>query len=260
MAAQIVDTGSGPEQATLAGAGRRRVCLGRVGRGDSAGSKAPLDACPSEALVPSDAAALRALVGSLGARGVRRMTLITDTTPRGAAAEREVRTAARAALIAVSESLPADGKPEALLAIAGWQISELRLAQFGTGSPPLYGTYLAPWLVQAAMVAATGTSPLSVLPFDPTAPEARAYLVALRQVGPTESASTSGYRAFLAALGRPLPPHDLLLYASTVSFEVMPMGSSSTGGAMSMDHGGLDLTWFAGGALTPVSKPLTGPA
>jgi hypothetical protein len=255
VAAQIVDTGSGPQQATLAGPDGAECASAALGAG-IAGSKAPLAACPADALVPADATALRALVGSLGTRGVKRLTLITDTSARGAAAEREVRAAAGAARIAVSEGLPADGKPEAVLAIAGWQISELRLAQLNRGTPPLYGTYLAPWLVQASMVAATGGSPLAVLPFDPTGPDARAYLAALREVGPTESASTSGYLAYLAALGRPLPPHDLLLYAATVSFEVMPMGGDE-GDAGAMAHGGIDLTWFAGGALTPVSKPLT---
>ena len=83
-----------------------------------------------------------------------------------------------------------------------------------------------------------------------------AYLAALREVGPTESASTSGYLAYLAALGRAVPPQDLLLYAATVSFEVMPMGGDE-GDPGAMAHGGIDLTWFAGGALTPVSKPLT---
>ena len=256
VAAQIVDTGTGPQQATLAGPDGAECASAALGAG-LAGSKAPLAACPSDALAPADATALRALVGSLGSRGVKRLTLITDTSPRGAAAEREVRAAARTAGIAVAEGLPADGKPEALLAVAGWQISELRLAQYNnTGTPPLYGTYLAPWLVQAAMVAATGGSPLTVLPFDPTGPDARAYLAALREVGPSESASASGYLAYLAALGRPLPPHDLLLYAATVSFEVMPMGGDE-GDPGAMAHGGIDLTWFAGGALTPVSRPLT---
>ena len=255
VAAQIVDTGSGPQQAALAGPDGGECASAALG-GVLGGSKAPLAACPAEGLAAADAIALRALVGSLGARGVKRLTVITDTSPRGAAAEREVRAAARTTGVAVTEGPPTAVGAEAVLAIAGWQISELRLTQLKAGPPPLYGTYLAPWLVQASMVAATGTSPLAVLPFDPAGPEARAYLAALRQVGPTESASASGYLAFLAALGRPLPPYDLLLYAATVSFEVMPMGDDQGPGG-GTDHSGLDLTWFAGGALTPVSKPLT---
>jgi hypothetical protein len=36
----------------------------------------------------------------------------------------------------------------------------------------------------------------------------------------------------------------------------MPMGGGQDFSA-GMNHGGVDSTWFGGGALTPVSKPLT---
>ena len=220
------------------------------------GSRAPLAACPAEFLSPADTGALRGLVASLGTRGVTRLHLIIDTTTRGVAAERTVRAAARKAGIAVLEQTPARGKTDAVLALAGWEVAQAGLEARRNQAAPLFGTYLAPWLAQAGVVAAAGGSPLTPLPFDPAGPEAQAYVLALRQVGPTESASAAGLIAFLAARGQGLPAHDVLLYAATTGFQVMPMGGGA-GGTGGMDHGAVDATWLGGGALTPVSKPLS---
>jgi hypothetical protein len=64
--------------------------------------------------------------------------------------------------------------------------------------------------------------------------------------------------AFLGARGEGLPPHDVLLYAATGSFEIMPMGGGDpgTGSSGGHEHAGVDATWFGGGALTPVSGKL----
>ncbi|WP_019878113.1 hypothetical protein [Sporichthya polymorpha] len=250
VAAQIVDTGSGPAQDGLSGADGAECAAAAMGAA-LAGSKLPLAACPAEALSPPDTAALRALVASLQGRGVKSLRLITDTSPRGVAAERVVRAQAKSAKIAIRT-----GKVDAVLAIAGWEVSQAALEAQRKAAPPLYGVYLAPWLVQSSLVAATGGSPLAVLPFDPASPEAQAYITALRRVGPDESATAAGYLAFLAALDQRLPPRELFLYAATVSFEIMPMGDGAGG---SMDHSGVTTTWFEGGALTPVSKALPVP-
>jgi hypothetical protein len=142
-----------------------------------------------------------------------------------------------------------------VIALAGWQVSRSELETLRAGQPPVYGTYLAPWLMQAAVVAAGGGSPLAALPFDPAGPQARDYLSALRRVGPGESASAAGLLAFLAARGEPLARRDVLLYASTVGFEVMPM--SGRPGGSEMDHRGFDASWLGSGALTPVTGPLS---
>jgi hypothetical protein len=97
-------------------------------------------------------------------------------------------------------------------------------------------------------VEAAGGAPLAVLPFDPGGQAALDYVAALRQVGPTESASESGFYAYLAALGQHPPAQNLLLYAATQAFDIMP----------THDHGGVNGTWLGGGALPAVSRPLSG--
>lgn len=253
VAAQIVNTGSGPDQSALSGPDGTECAAAALGA-VLGGSRAPLAPCPSESLAPTDAVALHALVALLDKRGVRSLGLITDASPRGAAAEREVRSAARAARLRVFSQGSNGGRVDAVIALAGWQVSRSELETLRAGTAPLYGTYLAPWLMQAALVAAGGGSPLAALPFDPAGPQARDYLSVLRRVGPGESASAAGLLAFLAARGEQPAQRDVLLYAATVGFEVMPM-SGGPGGSQ-MDHRGFNATWLGRGALTPVSGPL----
>jgi hypothetical protein len=104
--------------------------------------------------------------------------------------------------------------------------------------------------MQASLVAAAGGAPLAVLPFDPAGPQALDYVAALRQIGPTESASEAGFYAYLAARGQALPPPKLLLYAATQPFNIMP-----THDELSHDAG-VNGTWLGGGALPAVSLPL----
>lgn len=260
VAVQVLDTGSGPDQGALSGPDQGALsgpdgpeCAAAALGAVLGGAKTPLPPCPSQTLVPADAAALRAAVAYLGTRGVNQLTLIADASPRGVAAEREVRAAARTANITVPEAGgPRTGPPQAVLAVAGWQTSETMLDALKAGPAPTYGTYLAPWLVQYSLVAAAYGSPLAVLPFDPAGPLAQAYVLALRQVGPLQSASTAGFYAYLAALGRPLPPRGLLLYAATVAFQILGASGSGHG------HGGSGTTWLGSGPLTPVSLPLPG--
>jgi hypothetical protein len=261
VAEQIVNTGSGPEQAGLSGPDGAECAAAAIGA-FLGGSRVPLSACPSESLSRVDAAALGALVRNLKTRGVHLLRLITDTTPRGVAAEKVLRAATRKAGIPVLEqSAPGPAgrpKPDATLAIAGWDVSQAALQVLRETPAPLYGTYLAPWLVQAGIIGAAGGSPLSPLPFDPTSPQAQAYITALRRVGPAESASSAGLLAFLAARGESLPPKEVLLYAATGRFDIMPIGGDLATAAATAGHGhdGVDGTWFGGGALTPVSGRL----
>ncbi|HUR74075.1 MAG TPA: hypothetical protein VMZ00_07350 [Sporichthya sp.] len=261
VAAQIVNTGSGPVQAGLSGPDGAECAAAAIGA-FLGGARVPLSACPSGSLSPVDAGALGALVGNLKTRGVHVLRLITDTTPRGIAAEKVIRGATKKAGIGVlEESAPATApgkKPDATLAIAGWDVAQAALHVLRETPAPLYGTYLAPWLVQAGIVAAAGGSPLSPLPFDPTSPQAQAYITALRAVGPTESASSAGLLAFLAARGQTLPAKDVLLYAATGRFDIMPIGGDLTTAAATAghDHDGVDASWLGGGALTPVSGRL----
>lgn len=249
VAVQVLDTGTAPGQAAVSGPDGAECAAAALGA-LLGGSSSPLTACPSQSLAPADAAALRAQVGFLADRGVKRLRLIADATPRGVAAEREVRAAARAGKVSVLFSAAPGDAPDAVLAVAGWQVSESALATLAAGSAPRYGSYLAPWLLQTSLVAATGGAPLAVLAFDPGGEEALDYVAALRRVGPVESASTSGFYAYLAALGRPLPPHDLLLYASTQAFNILPTHDGPG------NHGGVNGTWLNGGALAAVSGPL----
>ncbi|HEY2830851.1 MAG TPA: hypothetical protein VGJ14_00390 [Sporichthyaceae bacterium] len=252
VAVQVLDTGVGPGQAGLSdpdGAECAAAALGAV----LGGSRRPLTTCPSQSLAPTDAAALRAQVAFLGGRGVKRLKVIVDGSPRGIAAEHEVRAASRAAKISVlAANAPITELTDAVLAVAGWQVSQPALARLQAGPAPRYGTYLAPWLMQASLVDAAGGAPLAVLPFDPAGQSALNYVAALRQVGPIESASEAGFYAYLAALGQPLPPQKLLLYAATQAFNIMPSHDELAHDA------GVNGTWLGGGALPAVSLPLQG--
>lgn len=217
------------------------------------GSQAPLAACPSQLLDERDANALRLLIGNIAGRGVRSLRLATDTTPRSVAAEKLVAPAARAAGMRIVDS----GTADATLALAGWDAAVTELSGLAKSPPPLYGTYLAPWLVQAATVAATGTSPLAPLWFNPDDDTSLNYLLALRRVAPEQSATVAGLAAFLDAraargLGGTAPGASVRIFAATSGFEIMPMTES---GGRPMAHG-VRISWLPKGSLTPVSTPL----
>ena len=202
-------------------------------------------ACPSESLTDPDADSLRRLVRNLATRKVKVLRLVSDGSPRSRAAEGLVRAAAAAAHLEVR----AGGSGDAVLAVAGWDAARTTLADLRDRTPPLYGTYLAPWLMHAGIVAVTGTSPLAALPFDPQSDLVRAYVDALRRVGPAQSATSAGLAAFLAARGQRFSGA-VELYAATGAITVMPMGGSAT------THEATGPGWLAGGALTPVSMNL----
>ena len=243
VAQQVLNTGSGARQDMLAGADGAECASAALGF-LLGGSEAPLRACPSAALSAPDAESLRLLVRNLAGRKVTTLRLVADGSPRSIAAEKLVRAAAGDAL-----EVRTRGSADAVLAVAGWGPAGSALAALRSGSPPLYGTYLAPWLVHASIVAGTGTAPLAALPFDPQSGPVRAYVAALRRVGPGQSATSAGLAAFLAARGE-APAGDVSLYAATGAIKVMPMGGSAG------EHQEISPGWLAGGALTPVSKSL----
>jgi hypothetical protein len=247
VAQQVLNAGAGPRQELLAGPDGAECAAAALGS-LLGGSVAPLGACPSHALTEPDADSLRLLVHNLAGRKVRTLRLVTDSTPRAAAAERLVRTAAAADRVTVR----AEGPGDAILAVSGWGVARRALGVLRSEPPPLYGTYLAPWLVHASIVSVTGTAPLAALPFDPQSEPVRAYVAALRRVGPGQSATSAGLAAFLAARGS-VVSGEVEVYAAPGAITVMPMGGSAA-----MTHDDRGPGWLAGGALTPVSKNLAG--
>lgn len=245
---QVLDTGHGVTQSLVAGPDGVECASAALGA-LLGGSTAPVESCPSESLSDSDANVLRLLVRNLAERKVKKIRLVADETPRAVAADVVVREAARTAGIEVGAGAAGD----VVLAVAGWGTARTALDALRSAPPPLYGTYLAPWLVQAPIVAVTGTAPLAALPFDPQSDLVRAYVSALRRVGPAQSATSAGLAAFLAARGERLGD-EVELYAATGSITVMPMGSD-----MAAHDDGAGPGWLAGGALTPVSTNLAQP-
>ncbi|MGQ0625863.1 MAG: hypothetical protein ACT4PP_14590 [Sporichthyaceae bacterium] len=254
VAIQILDAGAGPAQGGLPGPDGMECAAAALGAA-LAGSKAPVLACPAQSLRADEVAALRAQVEILASRGVRRLALITDTSPRGLAAQSTVHAAARAGGISVRGPEAAGRRAQAVLAVAGWQVSQVALELLKARPAPLHGTYLAPWLVQSSLVRAAGGAPLAVFPFDPAGPQGQAYVISLRRFAPDQSASTAGFYAYLTALGRPVSSRKPLLYVATGGFDVMGIG---LGGGSGMDHRGGDVSWLGEGPLTPVSTPPAG--
>ncbi|MGQ0845223.1 MAG: hypothetical protein ACT4QF_13935 [Sporichthyaceae bacterium] len=248
---QVLDVGSAPVPTPQAepDAECASAALGAL----LGGSQAPLAACPAQALDDRDAGALRALVVELDRRKAGKIRLVLDRTPRSTAAEKVVAEQADAAGI----ELVASGSADATLALAGWDAALTTLSALAKDPPPVYGTYLAPWLVQDPIVAATGTSPLSPLWFNPDEDAAVGYLLALRRVAPNQSATSAGLAAYLdvrAARGltNADPGEAIRIFASTSGFEIMPMGTVD---GAPMKHG-VRVAWQPRGSLTPVSTPL----
>jgi hypothetical protein len=138
---------------------------------------------------------------------------------------------------------------DVVITTAGWGVTDMALRDRATRDP-LYGIYLAPWLMQAEIVAAAGGAPLAVLPFDPLGPVASAYVAALHGVAPTQSASAAGLSAFRSARGDPPGRTPLTLYTATRAFSVMPSAGASDGPARHSAAEG----WLRGGPLTPIGE------
>jgi putative copper export protein len=218
------------------------------------GSRAPLTDCPDRALRPLDATALDALVNQLAGRGVKNLAVLHDGTARSAAALAVVQKAAGAQHVAVkaqSASAPNLTGVDAAVMVSGWQPTADALVATRK-HPPLYGTYVAPWLFTTPLVAAAGGSTYAPLHFDPQGDQANAYLAALRRVGPP-TATESGFLSYLQARQQPEAGGNVSLYAGSSSISVMPM--VVPGQPQHHDDGGA-LGWLNDGATTPVSRTL----
>ncbi|MGQ0629621.1 MAG: hypothetical protein ACT4P1_01165 [Sporichthyaceae bacterium] len=247
---QVLDAGSAAGWISASGPDLAECSSAALGAA-LGGSVAPLGRCPHEALAAVDAGALRALVTTLGTRGARALGLLSDDTPRGRAAAALVRAAAEHVGITIKDGM--DPGSDVVLALAGWEVAHEQLTVRRQISAPLYGTYLAPWLMQSQIVAAAGASPVAALPFNPAGETATSYLGALRRVGPDQSASAAGFAAYLAARAAPVPDPGVLLYAATDGFQVAPGAAGDPG---QRSHHGSGVGWLAGGALTAVSSRL----
>ena len=138
------------------------------------GSRAPLTSCPDQVLRAADAAALRSLSAELASRRVRSLAVITDDSPRSAAAARVVAEVGRQLGVTVTRRLPGGvdqgGLSSADAVLLGRRSPYDRpsaSARVGR-AVPRYGTYFAPWLLDGQLVSAAGGFALAALPFDPS--------------------------------------------------------------------------------------------
>lgn len=196
----------------------------------------PLLACPADSLTPDDAASLRALVDFLASRGISTLTLATDNSPRSAAAGAAVREAAARRRLTVTTE---PGRDNALIVVSGWATASttrrLDTVVFSAG------TYLAPWLLTAPILA---TTPGAVLPlrFNPRDDQPVRYQTILSTRFHGQPPTATGYQTWL-----PTPPTEpTRLYAAS-RVAIMPT---------ELTHGHHQAAWLPGGTIVPVSGPL----
>jgi len=197
--------------------------------------------CPSGNLTATDAGAVRALVTFLAARGNTGLALVEDDSPRSAAAARVVRETAARFTIAISAP---DGARRPLIVVTGWQKADELLRDVKDGRLPAQGTYLAPWLVTAPLMAIPAAE-LTALPYNPGDASPIEYANSLAEGLPAAPPSASGYAAWLSAEPVPGP---FRIYA------ISPVDLALVNGEA---HGHAGHTWFPAGAITPVSAPIT---
>ncbi|MBW8801370.1 MAG: hypothetical protein JF597_49845, partial [Streptomyces sp.] len=179
-----------------------------------------LDRCPDQVLEPEDGASLQALTGWLRGRGLTRVRLQGDHSPRSRAAT---------ALLGAGTT-----SPQALVLTGTWESAAATLGRMGRRVPE-GGVYLAPWLMAGPLLTAYATmAPLVVLPFDPTGADALRYAAALPE---GEVPTAAGYRAWGGAMSTPR-------VWATAPASVFPRD-------LGHDHAAAN-GWFPGGALVPV--------
>lgn len=220
-----------------------------------AGSRAPLTRCPSDALAPADATALRQLVGHITSHGAPGITVAADGSQRSQQAAQVVRDSA------AQGNVPTSSAPDpsnALVVVAGWSRSAQLLDDIGSkqATQPMYtaGVYLAPWLLYSPMV---NKVPISYVPlrFNPRDKPALSYSVTLANAFGGEMPSTSGFDQWRTA--RHETSHEpLILYASAQVGLMRMMHTSDDMPGMSMDHGHPG-QWVSNGTCVPVSGPLS---
>lgn len=220
-----------------------------------AGGDATVGNCPSEALDPADAGALRGIVRALGGQGAPGLAIAGDASPRSRAAADVVRAEAAAAGLPVR---PAAGPQDALLVVSGWQLAATTVRDTAraalTTPTALGGTYLAPWLLTGGVL---GQSPGTLLPLDfgPQESAPQRYVRLLAAVAPGSAPSLSGLRAWAATSGETYADPAPSLYAAAPVD--VPMTADTDGG----HHGSPnEAAWFPGGAVVRIGSALdTGP-
>lgn len=199
--------------------------------------------CPADALSPGDAASLRALVDWIAGRGVHAITIAADGSARAGAATAAVREVAAARRLSLGTQ---PGRDDALLVLSGWAAATNTLSTVASQqrTTVVYssGTYLAPWLLTAPVLA---TTPGAVLPlrFDPRDDLPVRYEAALAAHFHGLTPTASGY---LAWQGEGTAPTRLYA-ASRVSVLPADLGAHRHG------H---DAGWLPGGTIVAVTGNL----
>ena len=237
-----VNTGAGaPGPAALAGADGPE-CASAVAGALLAGRTDVLGSCPADALSPSDAAALRSIVGFLAGRGEKVIAVAGDSSPRGVAAAAAVRAAAEREGLS---TVPFGNGSHPVVVVAGWAGAESVLSGM-TAESAVDGAYLAPWLATPSLLQ-QDISPHIALRYEPRDAAAAEYLAALGAGLPGEGPSTAGYQAWQRARGVTAPA-PVRLYSAAVPY--MPgMGGNAHQHDQAAD-------WLPGGMIVPVTGPL----
>ena len=249
-----VDTGQEPPLPSATGADGPECASSALG-GLVAGSRAPLTHCPADALSPTDADALRQLVGYTASRGTPGITIAADGSPRSQQAARFVRDRAAQAHLPTTDAPEPDN---ALVDVAGWSASSelLNDIAYQQATRPTYasGVYLAPWLLHTPVV---NKLPTSFLPlrFNPRDQQALSYSVALENAFGKEAPSTPGFDQWLDA--RRETTHDSPAVYASAQVSAMPMNAAEDMPGMSTGMGGdYPGQWVSGGTIVPISGPL----
>jgi hypothetical protein len=245
-----LDTGDAPGPASATGVDGPECASAALGPLIS-DRQLPLTACPSDALDPADAQALRDLVGYLESRQVKGVTLVGDPSPRSAQAAATVRQAAATNHLPVA-STPTGGN--ALVVVSGWAAAAAQLttaANLQATSPAYeYGLYLAPWLLTPPIVNSVASSSLP-LRFDPRVATSLSYSVSVQNLFGGENATPDGYYRWLAAQGQPVGGGEVQIY-SAAQVDAMPMDGPDMAD-MAQPYPG---QWIPNGTIVPVSGVL----
>ncbi|RJQ69421.1 hypothetical protein D5S17_29955, partial [Pseudonocardiaceae bacterium YIM PH 21723] len=208
----------------------------------------PLGACPSEQLGQPDTEALRGEVNFLAGRGVSKLSLSGDNSPRSVAATEVVRKQAVAKGIEVTDQW--DG--QALLVVAGWTAGADQLNKVAEQSGTVRfqnGIYLAPWLLYPRVI---GRNSGAILPirFNPHEQLPVVYSNLVGQTFPGDFPSASGFARWLDAqpesVRAAINGKPALFTASVVSFLPTEFnhGHDSKNG------------WFPQGTVVQISQAL----
>jgi hypothetical protein len=217
-------------------------CVSAVLGSLAAGRDTMPDGCPADRLTDRDAASLSALVTFLAGRGVRAVTVLDDPSPRSRAAALVVRAAAARHRLTTP---PAAGPDGVVIVVSGWSAGDATLRGVAGGDVPGAGTYLAPWLANARLLA-YGSGAVVALRYDPRDPGPLRYARALRDRFGGEAATAAGYEAWLTGADGAWAGPTHLYAAALVSY--LPAQFAHDHGA----RGG----WLPGGTITKVTPPL----